>query len=132
MNFADWYPLLRRIHLALVATSVALFALRTLAAAGGAGWPLTAAPRMASVLIDTALASAGAMLWVGLGLNPLRESWLGVKLLLLLVYIGLGALALRRARRLGMRLALLGAALSCAGFMASVAITHHPLGFLRP
>lgn len=132
MNFADWYPLLRRIHLALVATSVALFALRTLAVAAGARWPLTAGPRVASVLIDTALLSAGALLWAALGLNPLRQTWLGVKLLLLLVYIGLGALALRRARRPGLRLALLAAALSCAGFMASVAIAHHPLGLLRP
>lgn len=132
MSLSDWYPLLHRIHLILVATSVALFALRTLAAASGSRWPLRMGPRVASVLIDTALLSAGALLWATLGLSPLRDTWLGVKLLLLLAYIGLGALALRRARRPSMRLVLLGAALTCAGFMASVAIAHHPLGFLRP
>jgi len=43
------------------------------------------------------------LLWATLQLNPVHDSWLGAKLLLLLVYIVLGSLAL----------------------------SHHPLGALR-
>lgn len=125
------YPTLRSAHITLVGCSIALFTLRALAVLAGARWPLTPLPRVAAVLIDTALLSAGVLLWIALGLHPLRDTWLGVKLLLLVLYVMLGSWALRRAPTRAAKALCLLAALGVAGTMVSVAVTHHPLGWWR-
>lgn len=127
----EHYLTLRQLHVGLVATSGGLFALRAFAALGGARWPLARPARVASWVIDTGLLTAGALLWATLQLHPLVQTWLGAKLLLLLVYIGLGTMALRRARSAAARLGWTLAALGCFGWIVATAIAHHPLGPLR-
>jgi uncharacterized membrane protein SirB2 len=127
-----WVVPLRRLHVALVLTSGGLFALRGIALLIAARWPMRRAVRVASVAIDTALLAAGVALWTILQLNPLRETWLSVKLALLMLYIVLGSLALKRARSPAARAVFLLAALAVLATMASLALTRHPLGFLRP
>ena len=131
MTLAEFYPLIKSMHVALVATSGLLFAVRGIAVLAGQAWPLRTMLRRMSVFIDTALLAAGIALWLLLGLHPLRDAWLGTKLLLLAAYIVLGTLALRRARTRGGRAVALSAALACYLFMVSVAVTRHPLGALR-
>jgi uncharacterized membrane protein SirB2 len=65
---------------------------------------------------------------MAMSLNPVRDAWLGAKLVLLLVYIVLGSLALKRARSPRGRLASYLAALAMFLFIASVARAHHPFG----
>ena len=132
MTLAEFYPLIRSVHVALVATSGLLFAVRGIAVLAGQAWPLRTRLRRMSVAIDTALLAAGIALWLMLGLHPVRDAWLGTKLLLLAAYIVLGTLALRRARTRCGRAAALSAALACYLFMVSVAMARHPLGALRP
>jgi uncharacterized membrane protein SirB2 len=132
MTLIEAYPALRQAHIALVGASVTLFAWRALAVLAGARWPLAPLPRVASVVIDTALFAAGVSMWVALGLNPLHDHWLGVKLVLLVVYVVLGAWALRRAPTRRAKAGCLVAALAVFGVMVTVAVTHHPLGLLRP
>ncbi|MBX3602472.1 MAG: SirB2 family protein [Rubrivivax sp.] len=132
MNLIEHYVLLRHLHVGLVAASGALFALRALARLAGAQWPLTRPARVASWVIDSGLLAAGAALWAALRIDPVGQPWLGTKLLLLLAYIGLGTMALRRARTTASRLAWTLAALGCFGFMVTVALAHHPLGLLAP
>jgi uncharacterized membrane protein SirB2 len=122
----EFYPHIKLAHMALVAASGALFALRGAAVLAGQSWPLRRPLRMASVAIDSALLAAGAALWSLLSLDPLRDAWLGMKLLLLVFYVVLGTLALKRASAPAY-----GAAIACFLFMVSVAIAHHPLGVLR-
>ena len=98
MALIDYYLPVRQVHLTAVTLSLGLFAWRGLAVLAGQGWATTRPLRLASVAIDTVLLAAGATLWAMLGLNPGRDAWLGIKLLLLLAYIVLGAFALRRAR----------------------------------
>jgi uncharacterized membrane protein SirB2 len=74
------------------------------------------------------LLGAGALLWATLQINPLQHTWLGAKLVLLLVYIGLGTMALRRARTPATRLAWTLAALGCFGWMVATALAHDPRG----
>ena len=81
--------------------------------------------------IDTLLLSAGVTLWATLSLNPVHSPWLGTKLLLLVVYILLGSLALKRAPTPATRRLSFAAALCVYLFMASVAVTHHPLGVVH-
>lgn len=126
------YPLLLKTHVSLVAISATLFALRGLGVLRGQAWPMQAVGRRLSVAIDSALLLAGASLWWLLQLNPLHTPWLGVKLILLLVYIGLGSMALKRARTPRSRALYLLAALLCLAFMASIALARHPLGWWAP
>ena len=130
MTLAEFYPQIKTAHLALVAASGLLFALRGAAALAGHTWPLHGALRLSSVAIDSALLAAGVVLWSLLGLQPVRNPWLGVKLLLLVLYIVLGSLALKRARTPRGRALAYAAAISCFLFMVSVAMAHHPLGVL--
>ncbi len=128
LDLASSYFLLRTAHIALVTASVALFAARGLGALAGGQWPLRAPWRRLSMGIDTLLLLAGVALWVLMHHSPLREPWLLVKLLLLPVYVVLGALALRRAPTRGLRAACLIAALAVVALMAVSARTRLPLG----
>ena len=131
MNLAELYPTVRQLHLVAVGLSLTLFALRGAAVLAGARWPLAPALGRTTALIDTLLLAAGITLWVTLGLNPLHDTWLGAKLLLLLAYIVLGTLALRRARSRRAQWRCYGLALACAAQMVATAITHHPAGLWR-
>ena len=131
MSLIDHYAALRHTHIGFVTASGALFALRAFARLAGAAWPLGKPARMASWIVDTGLLCAGTLLWAALGLNPIVQTWLGTKLLLLLVYIGLGTMALRRARTPAARLAWTLAALACFGWIVATAIAHDPRGPLR-
>lgn len=131
-DIAWTYPLLLKTHLALVVGSVSVFAVRGLGVLQGQGWPLSLGWRRLSVVLDSALLTAGASLWWLLQLNPLHTPWLGLKLTLLLVYIALGSMALRRASSLRARALFLAAALLCVAFMASIALARHPLGWWAP
>jgi uncharacterized membrane protein SirB2 len=125
------YPWIKPAHVALVTVSGSLFAVRGLGVLARQVWPLQRGWRRLSVGIDTALLVAGVLLWLALGLHPARDSWLGTKLALLLVYIVLGSLALRRARTRRARVVCFLAACTVFLFMVSVAVSHHPMGALR-
>lgn len=124
------YAQIKQGHIALVVCSGALFAARGVGLWAGARWPMAAWARWLSVGVDTLLLAAGVTLWALLGLNPARDTWLGVKLLLLLAYIVVGSVALRRGRTARLRKLAFLAALGLYGFMASVALAHRPLGLL--
>jgi uncharacterized membrane protein SirB2 len=126
----ELHPTLKLAHVALVTASGLLFALRGAAVQAGAAWAMRRPWRMLSYVIDTLLLAAGATLWWLLGLHPVRDPWLGTKLALLLLYIVLGSLAMKRGRTPAVRRASYGAALATYLFMASVAVRHRPLGLL--
>jgi uncharacterized membrane protein SirB2 len=126
------YPLLKTAHMTLVGTSVLLFVLRGLATLSAARWPMHQGARWTSVVIDTCLLLAGASLWWMLGMPLTGQAWLGVKLLLLPVYVMLGSFALKRARSRAARAVFFGLALATVAYMAAVAVAHHPLGPWAP
>ncbi len=125
------YPWIKWAHVGLVTSSGALFALRGLAVLTHQAWPMRRGWRLLSYGIDTLLLSAGVLLWALLQLSPLRDAWLGTKLLCLLLYIVLGSIALKRGRTPRARALAFAAAVAVYLFMASVARGHHPLGALR-
>jgi uncharacterized membrane protein SirB2 len=130
-EFAVWYSPLKLAHVGLVLVSGGLFTLRGALVLAGQSWAMARPWRLLSYGIDTLLLTAGVTLWILLSLNPVASPWLGVKLLLLVLYIVLGSLALKRARAPAARRASYAGALMVFLFMASVAISHHPLGFLQ-
>lgn len=128
----EFYAPLKQAHVLLVGASVGLFLARAGGVLAARRWAMAPWVRAASVAIDTLLLSAGVALWLALSLNPLRDAWLGSKLLMLLLYIGLGSLALKRARGRAARALCLLAAVVVLATMVSVALTKQPLGWLAP
>lgn len=124
------YTALKYTHLAAVTASGLLFALR-----GLGGWlghrerMMAPGLRYTSYLIDTVLLTAGVGLAFSLQLDPFSQPWLGVKLLLLIVYIVLGSVALKRGRTARVRRGAFLAALAVFLWMIGVARMHHPLGW---
>lgn len=124
----EFYPQIKLAHIGLVLASGLLFALRGLLVLLGQRWAMATPLRWLSYTIDTSLLTAALMLLVVLQINPFTTAWLATKLVLLVVYVVLGSLALKRAKGRGARWAAYLAALAVFGYMYGVARAHHPLG----
>lgn len=122
------YPQIRAVHVSAVVASGLIFLVRGVAVQARAAWPLAAPVRYASYTVDTVLLAAGAMLVAILPRAMFASGWLTVKLILIVVYILLGMLALKRARTPRGRLIGLLAALCTYGVIIVIAWTHSPLG----
>lgn len=129
--WAEWYPQIKLIHIGLVLLSGCLFVFRGCLALAGRTLANHRLLRQASYVIDTSLLLAAVLLMSVLHLYPHQSAWLGLKVLLLLVYIMLGAIALRRARTQITRLLYFMAAIATYLAMIGIARAHHPLGWLR-
>jgi uncharacterized membrane protein SirB2 len=89
------YELLKTLHISLALISGLGFALRgfiRLVLNKPLAHPLV---RFGPHLIDTLLLASGVALWMLLGISPLSAGWFGAKLLMIVVYIGLGIGAFR-------------------------------------
>ncbi|MFC3683761.1 SirB2 family protein [Hydrogenophaga luteola] len=122
------YPWLLPLHITLVTLSVLWFAARGLGVLAKQAWPMAGWARGLAPVIDSLLLLAGGTLWWLLQLNPTQNHWLLAKLVLLIVYIVLGTLALKRAPTRASKALCFIAALAVVGFMASIAMARHPLG----
>ncbi len=127
---AEYYLQIKWVHIAAVIASGVLFLLRGIAVLAGARWAMMPPLRYLSYTVDTALLAAAVMLVMILHQYPFVQSWLTVKVCLLVVYIALGTFALKRGRTPRIRLVCLLAALTVYAFIATVAVEHHPLGAL--
>jgi uncharacterized membrane protein SirB2 len=127
-----FYLQIKWVHIAAVIASGALFALRGIAVQFGASWAMAAPLRYLSYTIDTVLLTAAMTLVTIVHQYPFVQAWLTVKVCLLVIYVVLGTFALKRGRTPRTRLVCFIAALAVYGFIASVAVEHHPLGALKP
>jgi uncharacterized membrane protein SirB2 len=121
------YETLKWVHVAAVIASGAGFVAR--AALMLAGSPLLAARfvRVAPHVIDTVLLAAAIAMAVMARLSPHAHPWLAAKIAGLLVYIVLGAMALKYGRTRRTRvLALAGAVLTFA-YIVGTALQRDPL-----
>ena len=126
----EFYPQIKAVHIAAVLVSGCLFALRGLLVLAGNRWGMVAPVRYLSYAVDTVLLTAALMLVTILPHAMFANGWLTVKLVLLVVYVGLGSFALKRGRTPRQRRGCYVAALSVYAFMFSIAWVHHPLGIL--
>lgn len=123
------YSTLKLLHQSTVAISICGFFARGLGGLLGAPWVRSRAARAWPHVIDTVLLlSALGLLWQ---LRPelSQAPWLAAKLSGLLVYIGLGIVALKPGRPIGLRVAAFVGALLTVSWMISVALSKHSLGF---
>lgn len=126
----EYYGEIRFVHIAAVIASGTLFGLRGIAMLMGSGAGMVAPVRFVSYAIDTVLLSAALMLWAMLPSVTFANHWLTVKLLLVVLYVVLGSLALKRGRTQRIRALCFGAAALTFFFVLSIALVHHPAGFL--
>jgi len=124
----DFYSEIKWVHVAAVLASGTIFLLRGLAVQGNARWPMAAPVRYLSYSIDTVLLTAALMLLTILPGALYANGWLTVKLTLLVAYIVLGTIALKRGRTRKVRLVSFVAALVVYGSIIAIARLHHPLG----
>jgi uncharacterized membrane protein SirB2 len=110
--------------------SVAGFCLRGAAGLAGAAWVNGRAAKTLPHLVDTVLLASALLLAWMLRLGPQNAPWLLAKIVGLLVYIGLGVVALRPGRPRSLRLGAWLLALATVGWIASVAVTKDPWGVL--
>ena len=126
-----FYPQIKLVHIAAVSASGAFFALRALGLLAGMRWPRMAPVRYLSYTIDTTLLTAAMMLLTILPWAMFGNGWLGTKLVLLVAYVVLGSLALKRGRNLRVRAWCYGAAVLVYLAIIGIARAHDPLGWLR-
>ena len=91
-------------------------------------WPKISPVRYLSYTVDTLLLVAALLLTVVIQQYPFVQSWLTVKVVLLVAYITLGIMAFREGRPRPYRIGFWMLAVAVYLFIISVAITHHPLG----
>lgn len=127
----EFYPQIKAAHIMLALLSGGLFAVRGLGVLTGGRWAMALPLRWTSYAIDTALLTAALMLLTILPFAMFANGWLTMKLALLVVYVVLGTLALKRARTPRVRALFYLLALLTFGWMYSIARAHHPLGIFQ-
>lgn len=127
----EFYPQVKAVHIAMVIASGLLFALRGAGVLAGMRWPMRLPVKLLSYTIDTTLLTAALMLFTMLPGAMFENGWLATKIVLLVIYIGLGSYALKRAPTRAAKAVFYVLALATFGYIVSVARAHHPLGFLH-
>ena len=118
---------IKYLHISFVLLSYILFVLRGI-------WMLTESPilqhRWVKILphiIDTFLLASAITLADQLSISPLAAPWLLIKIVLLLLYIALGTIALKRGKTRIIRLQTWILAQLVFLYIVAVAIFHDPL-----
>ena len=124
------YGALKLIHETAVAISFSGFFARGCGMLADAGWVHSRPAKTLPHVIDTILLLSAIALAYMLRITPVNAPWLAAKIIGLLLYIGLGIVALRRGKSKRVRAAAWLAALLVFGYIVSVAMTKDPLGAL--
>jgi uncharacterized membrane protein SirB2 len=125
---AVWYLQILWTHVGCVIASGSLFFTRGCMVLVGVPLANHPAVRTVSVAIDMLLVAAAIALTMIIHQYPFVEAWLTTKVLLLVVYIILGAFALRYGRTRAIRGACFVSAIAVFLFIISVAFAQNPLG----
>jgi len=121
------YLAIKHIHLTCIALSLILFLLR-----GGLALfsPETLKKRWLKILphvIDTALLASALTLAYFIQQYPFVHGWLTAKVVGLVVYIGLGTIAIKRGKTKAVKATALLGALVAFAYIAAVAVSRNPM-----
>lgn len=125
------FLLLKGLHVTCAVTSYTLFLLRGI-------WSLRDSPimklrwvRIVPHVVDTLLLASAIALAVAIQQYPFVDAWLTAKVAGLLLYIGLGFVALKYGKSRTMRIGAWLAAQAVFAYIVLVAINHDPMPFIR-
>ena len=127
----EWYAEVKLVHVTAAIASGLLFLFRGTAVNWGGSWGMITPIRYLSYSIDIVLLSAALLLLAIVPAVVYSNGWLWLKLALLVLYIGLGTLALKRGRTRAIRRGFFVAAITTYTCMYLIARTHDPVGPIR-
>jgi uncharacterized membrane protein SirB2 len=127
----ELYPDIKLVHVTAAIASGSLFLLRGIAINWGGSWGMARPVRYLSYSIDIVLLCAGLLLVAILPAAVYSNGWLALKLVLLVVYIGLGMLAFKRGDTARIRRGSFAVAIAVYLCVFVIARTHDPLGPVR-
>ena len=122
------YLVAKHVHVTTVVITLTLFAVRGVWMLADSPWLAKRWVRILPHVNDTVLLTSAVVLAVMLRQYPLEQAWITAKVAALIVYIGLGMLALRPGRDRRLRAVAWVAALLVFGYIVSVAFTKSPFG----
>lgn len=126
----EYYLVLRNLHIGCAIATIALFVLRGALMLADSPWQRNVVLRYLPHAVDTVLLTTALILTTIVHQYPFAADWLTAKVVLLVAYVVLGSIALKRGRTKSIRVAALVAALATVAFLVSVARARHPLGVL--
>ncbi|NOY63419.1 MAG: SirB2 family protein [Gammaproteobacteria bacterium] len=125
----EYYSPLKSLHISCAALSITLYLLRNY-------WMLRHSPLLNSIwarvvphVIDTLFLASGILLTVIIGQYPFTNTWLSAKVVGLIVYIGLGFMAMRGGTATT-RTICFAASLLIFAYIVSVAVSKNALPWL--
>lgn len=124
------YAALKHAHMLFVVTSLFLFIVRGILMMAESGMLQKKIFRVMPHIIDTLLLASAIALTFTINQYPFAQSWLTAKLIALLVYIGIGTVAIKRGKNKQVRTIAFFAAIVVFLYIAAVARTHNPLPFI--
>ncbi len=124
------YALLKSAHVILAYATIAGFVLRGYWMATGSSLLDRKVTRIAPHVVDTVFLLSGIALLFNLALQPTQQPWLSTKFAGLIVYIGLGMIALRRGKSAQVRLVAFVGALSVYAYVIGVALSRSPASWI--
>lgn len=123
-----YYLQIKQLHILSVLLSGGIFTVRGLLMLARQPAARHLVLRIAAMSVDTILLTTALILIGIIHQYPFVHSWLTVKVVLLVVYIVLGTLALKRGRTRRVQVTCFFAALLVYLYILAVGFKHHPLG----
>ena len=121
------FQLLKNLHMTFVAGSYVLFFLRGIWSLRGSSIMRRRWVKIVPHTVDTLLLASALALAYSIGQYPFVEAWLTAKVAGLLLYVGLGFVALNERVGRPLRMAAWLAAQAVFACIVLVAITHDPM-----
>ena len=121
------YLALKHLHISMVVLSGSLFLTRGMLMLADSPRLRERWARVLPHVIDTLLLASAIGLAVWSRQIPFVQPWLGAKVVALLVYIGLGTIAIKRGSTKAIRSVALLLALLCFGYIVAVALSRQVL-----
>ena len=123
------FLLLKTIHVSCAAVSYLLFFLRGIWKLNGSAIMSQRWTRIVPHIVDTLLIVSAIALAVSIRQYPFVDAWLSAKVIALLLYIGLGFVALKYGRSRTVRFSAWIIAQLVFAYIVLVAISHNPWPF---
>ncbi|MDO8262441.1 MAG: SirB2 family protein [Gallionella sp.] len=123
------YLLLKHFHGTCAVISFTLFFLRGIWSFNGSAIMRQRWTKVVPHVVDTLLLASALTLAFTIGQYPFVDAWLTAKVIGLIMYIGLGLVALKYAKSKTTRITAWLAALAVFIYIVLVALTHNPVPF---
>lgn len=127
MALESIYVPLKHAHLLLVSISIVYFSIRAISKLLKKQWQDKLGVRISAYTIDSFLLITGVLLMFATSQYPIAQSWLTIKLIILVGYILFGIKAMKSNTQV-IQSGYIAAAIACVLLMVTIARTHHPLG----